>query len=934
MSLAKYICVKFSHRTMLLAATACIAPVAAFAQNAVTGNVVDENGNPLPGAQVNIVETGQRVITDRQGRFFIPSLPEGEVTLNVLYRGIGETSETVMVSGGVTNDVQITLARAAEIVVLGGITDPTARALNRQKNNDATTNVVSADAIGRFPDPNIAEALQRVPGFGVERDQGEGNFVSIRGAPSEFTAVTVDGVALRSTDPSTRAIDLGAFQSDLVASIEVSKTLLPFQDADSIAGSVNLTTRSAFDRPRLNVSVNGGGSYNQMGGTSDYRAGATVSNVLGPVGLTLSGTLSQTNRQVDNVEHDWDIVTRPDGTEMLAVPSQSYKDYDTRRERITLAGALEIRPDNVSSYFVRANWNRRTDDEFRNNLVVTLDDGVLQPGSTPDLQTWNNTRVEYDYRHRIVRDQSVVVSAGGQHDWSNLSLDYSASYTWSKQDYPQRAQLRFRSTLRPNITLDFRESAALPDISLFSTNEHLNLSRYNFRQNTFREQDTTQTEWAFAANVKVPMEMFGAPATFQAGAKVRLAEIETDNEQWRDRRGTSAPPFTYAQVQDPANAALNFDYLLGSKFDNRLVTDYFRNIRATSTDAASRRLDNSITSDYEAKEDIYAAYAMTRVEFPKTNLIMGVRVEHTTFSGSAPEFNADTGAFLVGQVDRKYTDFFPNLTLRHEFTPDLIGRFAITRATARPNFRDVVPRLTRSDEDAGIIRIDRGNPELRQTISNNIDAGIEYYFKPLGLIGFNVFYKDLENYEFNFTENATFEGRPARITQAQNARSGRILGFEANAQAQFTFLPGFLSNFGVFANVAYADAHIKLPASAQNQPGLPPRPEKVRLPNQSDWTYNASLFYEKGGFNTRLAWTKRTDYIDEFNADPRLDLFWVGRGQLDLTASIDIGPNVNVFFEGKNLTDTAGVRYAGAANRVIEFEKFGAFYFVGARVNF
>lgn len=301
MSLVKYLSVKLTSRSALLAASAMLAPVAVMAQNAVTGNVVDESGSPVPGAQVTIQETGQRVITDRQGRFFIPSLPEGEVTLDVFYRGLATASERVSVAPGSGTNVTITLAPGSEIVVLGAITDPTARALNRQKNADGTMNIISADAIGRLPDPNIAEALQRVPGFGVERDQGEGNFVSIRGAPSEFTAVTVDGVQLRSTSPSTRAIDLGTFNSALVASIEVSKSLLPNQDADSIAGAINLTTRSAFDRPRLNINVDGGASYNQFGGTSDYRIGGTVSNVFGPVGITLSGTLSQTDRQLDKV---------------------------------------------------------------------------------------------------------------------------------------------------------------------------------------------------------------------------------------------------------------------------------------------------------------------------------------------------------------------------------------------------------------------------------------------------------------------------------------------------------------------------------------------------------------------------------------------------------------------------------------------------------
>lgn len=926
MSLGKYLSFTFSRSAMLLAATAIITPVAAVAQNAVTGNVVDENGAPLPGAQVNIAETGQRVITDNQGRFFIPSLPEGTVTLNILYRGLAAASQTVSVAAGSTNNVTITLASAQEIVVLGGITDPTARALNRQKNADGTSNVISSDAIGRLPDPNIAEALQRVPGFGVERDQGEGNFVSIRGAPSEFTAVTVDGVALRSTSPDTRAIDLGTFNSELVSSVEVAKTLLPSQDADSIAGAINLTTRSAFDKPRLVASVNGGISFNQLGGTNDYRVGGNVSDVFGPLGITLSGTLAQTDRRVDNFENVYDFVNLPGGGRDLRVIEQEYKDYDTRRQRVTLAGAIELRPDNVSSFFLRGNFNRRTDDEFRNLLLVIYNDGTLQPGSTPQRATWRNTRLEKEFRHRIVIDQSLVLSAGGKHDWTGASLDYSVAYTESEQTFPIRAQLLFRSTLRPAIDQDFTNPRN-PQFSLFQTQEHLRLENYAFRQNTFREQDTLQSEWALQANLKVPTELFGAPSTLQFGAKARLADITSDNEQWRDRTAAGAPQLPLLRLVNQT-PSVNFDYDLGRKIDPVLATQYFAAITPVSQTAATRRVAESITADYEAREDIFAAYAMARMEFARTNVIIGARLEHTNFSGSAPVFNAATGRFTLGEVERSYTDLFPNLTVRHEFSPDLIGRFAATRATARPSLRNAVPRVVVSDDQAGnILNVDRGNPDLRQTISNNLDAGIEYYFKPLGLIGFNVFYKDLQDYEFTLLNLSTFNGQPALITQRQNA-NGRILGAEFTAQGQFTFLPGFWSGFGFFGNVAYADAFLDLPAS------LSDRPTRAPLPNQSDWTYNASLFYEKGPFNTRIAYTNRSDYVDEFAGVAALDTVWEGRGQVDVTASYDITRQINLFVEAKNITNTAGVRYVGSPDRVIEFEKFGAFYFVGARVNF
>ena len=914
-----------------VAAAMLVVPQMAFAQNTVSGRIVDENGAPLPGAQIMIQESGQRIVADRQGRFVAPSLPGGTLTLDVSYLGFASRTKTISVVAGEANDFEIALASAHDdgtIVVTGTILDATARALNQQRTNDATTNIVSSDAIGRFPDSNIAEALQRVPGFGVERDQGEGNFVSIRGAPAEFTALTVDGISLPSTSPDTRAIDLGTIPSDVVSSLEVSKTLLPNQEADAIAGTVNLVTRSPFDTPRLRVNANGGVSFNEFGNTNDYRGGGSISDVFGNVGVLLSASLSQTDRRVDNFESIWEPVERPEGDEILGVPEQEYKDYDTKRERLALTGAFEYRPDAVNKLYVRGTFTRRTDDEYRNLLAVIYADGALQPGATEGVATWRNTRIEKEWRHRIVRDQTYTVSAGGEHDLPGVGFDYSGSYTRAKQDYPIRAQLRFRSSLRPEISQDFKTNPDLPAISLFTTGEHLDESRYGFRENSFREQDTIQNEWAFQTNFRIPGALFGSPATFQVGARARLRDIETDNEQWRDRRGGSAPSVPMASLlgDDPSQ---NFDYNLGRKFQPNLVQDYFAAIRGISQTDATRRISNSVVSDYAAKEEVLSGYVMTRIEFPKANLILGVRVEHTDFNGTAPVFDAVNESFAIGQVRRGYTDFFPNATLRYAFNDNFIGRIALTRAIARPNYLDVVPRVTENSDSGGaVVDVDRGNPDLRQTLSNNFDAGLEYYFRPLGLLSANVFYKDLENYEFTVTAPGTFFGQPARITEKRNAPDGRIIGFELAAQAQFTFLPGFFSGFGVFGNVSYSDAKITLPDS------VPGRTAKVRLPNQSKTTWNAALFYEIDRFNARLAYTKRSDYIDEFNEDPRLDTYWEGREQLDLTASFDITKQVNIYFEGKNLTNTPGVRYAGDRSRVTEYEKFGRLYFVGARLNF
>lgn len=418
-------------------------------QNALTGRVSDPSGASLPGARVFIRELGLTTSTDRQGRYLLPSIPAGDYTVDVDYLGYPTIRRQVTVVAGAATVIDITIADAAElddVVVVGSLTDGVARALNQQRTADNTTNVVSSDSIGRFPDTNIAEALQRVPGIGVERDQGEGNFVSLRGSPAAFTSITVDGVSIPGTSPDTRAVDLGALPSEVVSALEINKSLLPNQDADSIAGSINLVTRSPFDSRGRNVRVNAGGSYNEMGSTNDRRASVVASDTFGPdrqFGALVSASYAKTDRRVDNIESAWGIIEDAAGNDILGVPVQEFKDYETRRERLSVTGALEYRPDALNRFFLRGTWARRTDDEFRNLLAILYEDGTIQPGATERSATFNRGRFAREFRHRVVRDENMAISAGGENDINTMTLDYTVSFARGEQTYPNRQQLLF-----------------------------------------------------------------------------------------------------------------------------------------------------------------------------------------------------------------------------------------------------------------------------------------------------------------------------------------------------------------------------------------------------------------------------------------------------------------------------------------------------------
>jgi len=335
-------------------------------------------------------------------------------------------------------------ADALEEVVITAIIDSAKRSADQQKNASGVTNVVAADAIGRFPDPNIAEALQRVVGVAISRDQGEGRYINVRGGPSEFSAVTIDGVTIAAPDPTTRAIDLDTVPSDIVSSLEITKTLRPDQDADSITGAVNIKTQSPFDYKGFRARGSFGGSYNEFGGTHDKRGSFTVSDIWDGdqrFGLLLSGSYSETDRQVDNIETAWARLNRPEGGQVFGAVETLFKDYDTQRERMALTGAAEMRTDDGGRLFARGTWSRFTDDEYRNQLLVLWSEGRLLPGATDERAAFTGIRVGKQIRHRTVLNEIVTGAIGGSKDFDTWTLDGAVSIASTEQTYPRRDEL-------------------------------------------------------------------------------------------------------------------------------------------------------------------------------------------------------------------------------------------------------------------------------------------------------------------------------------------------------------------------------------------------------------------------------------------------------------------------------------------------------------
>ena len=192
---------------------------------AIRGRVLDDQLNVgLPGATVLQKGTLNGTTTDLNGEFFLRA-PVGEIELEISYIGFQKISQVVSITDGTTASIELKMrSDVTELsgVIVTGSLQGQQKALNQQKNADNIKNIVSADQIGRFPDPNVAEALQRVPAVNIERDQGEGRYVLIRGLAPQFTNISINGEQIPSPEADVRYVALDAIPADQLASIEVS----------------------------------------------------------------------------------------------------------------------------------------------------------------------------------------------------------------------------------------------------------------------------------------------------------------------------------------------------------------------------------------------------------------------------------------------------------------------------------------------------------------------------------------------------------------------------------------------------------------------------------------------------------------------------------------------------------------------------------------
>ena len=400
----------------------------------ITGNVVDREHAVLPGAQVELQPTGRKAVSGAQGEFTIQDIAPGRYTMTISCVGFQPFSKEVDVpAGGIANvDAAMEVGAHTEVVEVRADREKgEVAALNLERSSDNILQVLPAEVITSLPNTNVADAIGRLPSVSLERDEGEGKYVQIRGTEPRLNNVTVDGVHLPSPE-NVRNVKLDAIPSDLIDRVELSKTLSANQEGDAIGGSVNLVTKSAGNTPY--ISAEGLGGYTRIAGgrslnTLNLTAGNRFLNNK-RLGLLVGGGFDYNQRGIDDVEpsQGFNPLLLPNGN---PVPSgagfSGPNGYDQReywyyRTRYGFGGTLDYKLGDWSTAYVRGLFSQFKD---------AGEDWIYSPsvGSflTPTLTNADGTS-SFTHVSRNPGQRLFSTSAGAHHTFGKTLLSYEAAF--------------------------------------------------------------------------------------------------------------------------------------------------------------------------------------------------------------------------------------------------------------------------------------------------------------------------------------------------------------------------------------------------------------------------------------------------------------------------------------------------------------------------
>lgn len=863
---------------------------------------------------------------------------------------------------------------SSEDIVVTGIRSSLQGALNAKRNAAQVLDAISAEDIGKFPDKNVGEALQRVTGVQLTRSDGEGSGITIRGADPSLNRVEINGVtALSTTVGGGRDVDFRDLPSEFVNRLEVVKSATADMTEGGVGGTVRVITRRPFDnggKPYLAGSAQA--IYADIGDHMDPRLALIGSDTFanGTIGVLVSGTFE--NRNVEShqarttgwVQLDsdpntagmqaYDLNNDGVGDFFPDIPRYVINRLETRR--YALNGILEWRPSDDFKAYVESNWTKSIQSVTSQYLqtgtsggIVDTENTIIGPDNTVEyLVMTNNTskaqtsQLGVSYRNILgdIKRTTYNVALGADWTTGNLTLTPKISLSKAKA-YNNEINATAAVTGMSSLIVDYSNGQNAPNIIL--PNDPTTTAGINQLTVLRRPRYDDQTEKMAKLDAEYKTDG-GLFTSFKIGGQYRDLTVKSRFYT----RTTTLNGFSDPAVQSQIDSIISGNAALGtSPFFHTgnlgFTGDYsgWLNMTQGIADAVGipdpfaeggcpANADGTCqvyTDTWKVGERNLAGYGQASFAFDvgavPVSGVIGARVVNTKVNTSG--YLSTGGVISPVSYDSNSTEFLPSINMKAELIPNkLMARATATEVMARPLPQQLAPRFT---IDVVGLSGSRGNPDLQPFRARQYDAGLEYYINRTSFASVTYFRKEISSFIQNTTEPYTdASGVTYTITVPTNGtQKVTINGVEAGAQIAFDFIDvPVLKQMGVVANYTYSKDSGYEGKDYFTGDSLP-------FQGLSRHAYNISAYYEDDVVSLRGAYNWRSKYLITAQGRGNNPEFGEAYGQLDASLNVTLMPGISMFLEGVNLLDATRKENANSVERRTIIETVGRRVYGGIR---
>jgi TonB-dependent receptor len=863
-------------------------------------------------------------------------------------------------------------------IVVTGFRASLNAAIAAKRESATQIDVIVAEDIAKFPDTNLAESLQRIPGVAIERDAGEGRAITVRGLGAQFTRVRVNGMETiaTSTDGASanrdRAFDFNVFASELFNSIVVHKTASASLDEGSLGAVIDLNTGNPLAYGAGTTLVGSAQArYNDLNEDLSPRlAGLFAWNnidetfgVSASVAWTKYETAELGNNSVRWAQAEFRSV---DGVDCEANPADAgcaevagafhpriprYGLVNHERERLGATAAVQFRPSDDTDIEIAglySNFKEDRDEYWGEVLLRSNEDDIDLSNYTIDGDNniisaeLDNAWVRNERYHRESETEFYQISGRVEQRFGDVVAHLRGGFSRSDADIPVETSLMFDDRDAADYRYDYTDMKS--PLLVFGTDV---TDPTNFQLAEFRDRPSNVTnkfktvaldlDWEAAEGLKL-----------SGGPFFRQFDFETAGYR-RDSQYCDAFTCTGDQYGAPVTSDLAELFELGDagqpdgNTNSWVVPDLDAVVGFLDLYGIPATLDQG--SQRSVREKTSGGYFQANFETIDDGIRatgnIGLRYAHTeqTSQGFV------SGEYLT--VERSYNDVLPSLNVNIFPADNFIIRGAVAKVLTRPTLGSLTPG---GSIDQFNFRITRGNPFLEPYRAWNYDLAFEWYFAPAAIASVALFHKDIASFPIGDSNQITFaqsglstslltSGTPAYEAIVEGKNPGRqfeerttingegakISGVELGLNLPFSVFTQTLSDFGVLGNVTYVDSSADSEFNGQVF--------TRSFFGVSKYSANGTAYYDNGRFSVRVSGAYRSGYITGRSGNNNIYEGFDPSFNLDASIRYKLTDNIELTLDGSNLTDQYRYRWTDDfARRNYENNHFGRVFMAGVRV--